>query len=119
VTISGILTSSGVGVADKTITLTYYNGAEWHSIGTATTNPDGTYSYNWTIPAEIENGVSPLKADFAGDGTYLESTASTGTPGNGGNLTVVPESWGSIVALAACFGGALVFLKLRSKRAAA
>jgi hypothetical protein len=118
VTISGVLTSSSVGVAGKTITLTYYNGAEWLSIGSATTNPDGTYSYDWTIPAEIENGLYPLKADFAGDSTYLASTASTGTPGNGGNLTVLPEAWGSIVALLACFGGALVFFKLRSKNPA-
>jgi 5-hydroxyisourate hydrolase-like protein (transthyretin family) len=119
VTISGALTSSGSGVADKTITLVYHNGITWCPIDSVTTNFDGTYSYAWTVPAEIENGVYPLKADFAGDSTYLSSTASTGTAGNGSSLTVLPEAWGSIVALVACFGGSLVFFKLRSKHPAA
>jgi hypothetical protein len=115
VLISGALTSSSTGVAGKTITLTYHNGITWCSIDSVTTNIDGTYSYDWIVPVEIENGVYPIKADFAGDGTYLSSTASTGTVGNGASLTVLPEAWSSIVALVACFSGTLVFFKLRSK----
>jgi hypothetical protein len=119
VLISGALTSSSVGVGGKTITLTYHNGVTWCLIGSVTTNLDGTYSYDWTVPAEIENGVYPLKAEFAGDSTYLSSTAITGTAGNGASLTVLPEAWSSILALVACFGGTLVFFKLRSKHPAA
>jgi hypothetical protein len=114
VIISGALTSS-TGLGGKTVTLTYHNGEAWVLIGSVTTNPDGTYSREWVVPAEIKNGVYPMKADFAGDETYLSSTASTGTAGNGASLTVLPEAWSSILALVACLGGTLVFFKIRSK----
>jgi hypothetical protein len=58
----------------------------------------------------------PVKADFLGDSSYLASSALTGSGGNGPLLQVLPESWGSIVALVACFGGALLFIKVYTKR---
>lgn len=117
VTILGTLTGEGTGVGGKTISLSYYNGATWVPIGSTITTAGGSYSYGWTIPSGIANGEYPLKANFGGDTLYLSSSASTGTPGNGGNVHVLPESWSSIVALLACFAGAFVFLKFRSKKA--
>jgi uncharacterized repeat protein (TIGR02543 family) len=115
VIISGVLTSASTGIADKTISLTYYDGATWQAIGTATSLSDGSYSYTWTIPEALTDGVYPLKADFAGDSNYQASSASGELIGFGVHMEVLPESWGSIIALIACFGGAIVFFKLRSK----
>jgi hypothetical protein len=114
--IHGTLLSGTIGLSAKTITLSYYNGSVWCNIGSTTTASDGTYSYTWTVPASLENGVYPVKATFAGDSTYPTCSATTGSVGNGVSLSVLPESWGSIVALAACFAGTLVFIKLRSKQ---
>ncbi len=115
-TITGLLTSGSGGISGKTISLSYYDGAAWVSIVTVTTASDGTYTYDWTIPTEIANGQYPVQAEFAGDISYQTSTAFTGSPGNSGNLTVLPESSvGSIVALVACFAGTLAFFKIRAK----
>jgi len=116
-TITGLLNSGTGGVSGKTIKLSYYNGAAWVSISTVTTASDGTYTYDWTVPIEIANGQYPVQAEFEGDSSYQASSATTGSPGNGGNLTVLPESSvGSIVALVACFAGALAFFTIRAKR---
>jgi uncharacterized repeat protein (TIGR02543 family) len=114
VTISGTLTSGSCGISGKTIVLTYYDGATWHNIG-QTTTCNGAYSYTWTIPTELATGVYPLKASYAGDSCYQASNASGELSFYGVHLQVLPESLGSIVALVACFGGAVVFIKLRSK----
>jgi hypothetical protein len=116
VTIMGALTGEGLGVAGKTISLSYYNGASWVSIGSATTTSSGYYSYGWTLPSSIAEGEYPLKATFGGDVLYLASSGSTGTPGNGGNVHVLPESDGSIVALFACLAGSLVFIGIRARK---
>jgi hypothetical protein len=115
VTISGTLTSSCTGVAGKSIRLTYYDGAAWYSIGTATTLSGGSYGYTWTIPEALADGIYPLKADFAGDSNYQASSASGELMGFGVHMEVLPESWGSIIALFACFGATVLFFKLRSK----
>jgi hypothetical protein len=114
--ISGTLTSGCSGLSGKTITLTYYDGATWQSIGQTTTLSNGAYSFTWTVPAELTTGVYPLKASYAGDSCYQASSASGELTFYGMHLQVLPESWGSIVALVACFGGAVVFFKLRSKQ---
>ncbi len=114
-TIQGTLTSGGSGVVGKTVTLSYFNGASWCPIALTTTTAGGAYTYDWTVPA-IVNGVYPVKAEFAEDSSYLGSSAITGSTGNGPSLQVLPESWSSVVALLACFGGALVFFKVRAKR---
>ena len=46
--ISGVLTSSGSGVAGKTIMLSYFNGANWVPIASTATAADGRYTYAWT-----------------------------------------------------------------------
>lgn len=117
VTLSGTLKSTTTGLSGKIVTLTYYNGTVWCSIGSTTTTSGGSYIYSWTIPKSLANGQYPVKATFSGDTSYQSSSATTGTDGNGLHLMVLPESWGSIVALAACFGGAIVFFKVRSKQA--
>jgi hypothetical protein len=116
VTISGQLICNGAGVACKTVALSYYDGSNWILIASVTTATDGGYSYDWAVPQELQNGMYPVKADFLGDSSYLASSALTGSGGNGPLLQVLPESWGSIVALVACFGGALLFIKVYTKR---
>jgi hypothetical protein len=116
VTISGALTSRNCGIPCKTITLSYFDGTTWRSIGQVTTGCGGVYSYSWTIPQDVVNGQYPLKAEFAGDCCYQGTSAMTGTMGNGGSLFVVPEVGGALGALGACIGSTLVYGKLRSKR---
>ncbi len=112
-TISGTLTSGGSGVQGKTIALTYFDGFDWLSIGSITTDADGAYSYTWEVPASIENGQYALKAEFAGDSGYLASSATTDSC-NGGGLLVLPEYlWGGLAALIASFGAAIVFFRIR------
>jgi hypothetical protein len=117
VTLSGTLTSGSTGLNCKTITLSYYNGATWVAIGQATTNSNGAYSYTWTVPTELTSGIYPLKASFGGDSCYQASNANTELTFDGVQLQVLPEAWGSIVALFACFAGAIVFVKLRRNTA--
>ncbi len=109
VVISGTLTSSNVGVSGKTIVISYYDGS-WNTIGSTSTQTDGTYTYNWTVPSTIANGQYALKAYFAGDSSYNECAATTGGCGNGGNLFVLPEyALGGLLALAACFTALALF----------
>jgi uncharacterized repeat protein (TIGR02543 family) len=117
-TIAGTLTSGSSGLSGKTVTLTYYDGVAWQSIGQTTTGCNGAYSYTWTVPTQMATGVYPLKASYAGDSCYQASNASGELTFYGMHLVVLPESLGSIVALVACFGGAVVFFKLRSKSGA-
>ncbi len=115
--ISGYLTSEGSGIGGKTISLAYFDGSNWQSIASVTTASDGSYSYDWDVPETILNGQYPVKAEFAGEGCYLGSTAITGSTGNGTHLMVVPENeLGSVVALLAVLAAVLLFFKLRVKR---
>lgn len=114
VTISGVLTSGSTGLTGKTITLSYYNATTWVAIGQVTTTTGGAYTYTWIVPTDLATGVYPLKANFAGDSSYQASSASGELTLYGMHVVVLPESLGSIVALIACFGGAVVFFKLRS-----
>jgi hypothetical protein len=115
--ISGTLTSGCSGLSGKTVTITYYDGVAWQSIGQTTTGCNGAYTYTWTVPTQMATGVYPLKASFAGDNCYQASSASGELTFYGMHLVVLPEMLGSLVALVACFGGAVVFIKLRSKKA--
>lgn len=113
--ISGALTSSGSGVAGKTIVLSYFDCSGWVPINSVTTGADGSYSYNWDVPATLANGVYAVKAEFAGDCSYTGCAATTGTCGNGPNLFVLPEYvWGSLAALVTCFAALTLFKKRSS-----
>ncbi|MCW4025073.1 MAG: hypothetical protein NWF01_08575 [Candidatus Bathyarchaeota archaeon] len=110
--ISGQLTSSCVGVAGKTISLAYLNTTTYIPIATVTTQSDGTFSYNWEVPAYIQNGEYTIQAQFAGDSNYEASSANTGSGSNGPNLFVLPEyELGTITAIIACFAAVLLFKK--------
>ena len=92
ITVAGTLTSTGAGVTGKTITLTYYNGLTWCSIGSPTTSAGGAYTYSWTVPAELANGVYPVKATFAGDSSLPRQFSKHRNHRNGPSLQVLPES---------------------------
>jgi hypothetical protein len=115
--ITGRLMSASLGVANKPIVLTYLNGSTWIPIATATSMSNGTYSYTWTLSAFIQNGQHLVKAEFAGDSSYLANSAVTGSIGNGGNLFVLPEyNWGALTAVIACFGAVLIYKKRGNTR---
>lgn len=115
--LSGRLTLANdnlVGIADKQVILSYFDGVEWHTITTVTTGADGSYSYDWTLPQGGAAGVLQVKASFEGDpeGTSPQYQACSSTA-VGNNIQVLPEySLGGLVAFAACFIGFAVF-KLR------
>jgi hypothetical protein len=109
ITITGTLTSSSTGVSGKTIVLSYFDGSQWQQIGTTTTQGDGTYQYDWTVPATLPNGQYSLRADFAGDTPYLASTSTVS--GNDLSLIVLPEySFGGIIGIVACLAAMLLFI---------
>jgi hypothetical protein len=117
-TLSGRLTlanDSTVGVANKPVILSYFD-AGWQTITNVTTDADGGYSYDWTLPQDLEAGPLPMKASFEGDpeGTspqYLAcDSVAIGNP-----LLLLPEyALGGLVALTACFAAFAVF-KLHKK----
>jgi hypothetical protein len=110
-TLTGKLTSQETAVPAKPIELSYFDGAHWIPIVTATTDADGVYSYVWEVPSTIPNGQYSVKAVFGGDGTYRASSAGTTS---GPTLFVLPEYlWGGLAALGACFL-ALVLFKNRN-----
>jgi hypothetical protein len=74
-TVSGTLTTNGVGVSGETIVLVF----GWNSnIVTVTTAPDGSYIYSATAPASA--GSYKVQAfflgDYSGNPQYLPSTAT-------------------------------------------
>ena len=110
-TISGYLTSGGLGVSGKTIAISYNSGAS-SPIGVCVSGANGYYQFLWDVPVSVANGYYVIKAEFAGDASYLGSSAQTS---GGGNLFVVPEfPFGALAALAACLGAFAVFKKRRS-----
>ncbi|MCW4005409.1 MAG: hypothetical protein NWF04_02245 [Candidatus Bathyarchaeota archaeon] len=112
-TISGVLTdvTAAAGIAGKTISLYRSEGANWVRIGQTTTEADGSYSYDWT--PNVPNGYYHIKAEFAQDTEYFESTAQTEAPMLG--VHVVPEyTLGALLAIAACFAALLVYRKTKT-----
>src|SRR5665647_712367 len=86
-TITGKLTSGGLGLNDKTVKLFYLNPTE-NPIAEVQTNIAGEYTYSWTVPFNtLPNGEYPIKAVFEGDADY-QADSEVSTP-NG--LFVVPE----------------------------
>lgn len=125
--ISGFLTDANdrAGISGATVTLAYaYASTEygtpppdtkWTTIGTALTKADGSYSYVWDPPVELENGYYWISASFAGDAAkeYLQSSAHTGVdlvP----NLLIVPEQ--STALAVASLMAALAIFMLRTRR---
>jgi hypothetical protein len=87
-TITGKLTSGSTGVAGKLITLMYNYGNGYNIITTITTDPSGSYKYNWNIPDTLPNGLYIIKATFVDNGNYKASSAETSCRRD---ITVVPE----------------------------
>jgi hypothetical protein len=107
--ISGTLTGQEAGISGKTVTISLFNVTEWVTLGTAQTQADGTYQYDWHTPVDLTNGPYYLKADFAGDTPYLPSTSTVA--GNNLSLMVLPEyEFGGIIGIAACFAAMALFL---------
>lgn len=81
VTTSGRLTgANGNGVAQKAITITFYNP---NPVSVAThTDVNGQYSYTWDV--NLPGGTYTITASFAGDSSYNPSQAS-------GTLLVVAQ----------------------------
>ncbi len=116
-TIQGFLTSGGSGVAGKQITLTFFDGSTWQTIGTATTQSDGSYSFIWNVPTTLPNGFYLVKADFAGDTYYYPSNAVTSNTPGGGGLLVAPEYvLGALASIGACFAALAVVKKGRKTK---
>ncbi len=59
--ITGALTSSGTGIAGKTVSLSYFDGVAWNPIGTATTEPTEPTSTHGTSPIRCLTVNMPLK----------------------------------------------------------
>ncbi|MFQ6064812.1 MAG: hypothetical protein ACE5L6_04975, partial [Candidatus Bathyarchaeia archaeon] len=87
VTISGSLMSNGAGVGGKTIQLSYAPSGSawggptgpWEDIGTDSTDATtGLYSFDWTVPGDLELGYYVIRAEFEGDSGYDQSNATTG-----------------------------------------
>jgi hypothetical protein len=113
--ISGTLTvtSSHAGIPSRAITVSYFDGTAWNTIGTATTNAAGVYYIAWVVPSTLPNGFHPIKAEFSGDGQYLSCSAVTS--GDGDGIFTLPEYlYGGLVALLACFGAFAIFKKRSS-----
>ena len=75
VTITGNLTSNGVGVPNAWIVLsskTYIEGAVWNEIESVKTDNQGKYSTFWKPP----RGAYQVKATWMGDSTYPETNVS-------------------------------------------
>lgn len=100
-----------VGVPNKEIILSYFDGENWNIITTTTTGADGSYSFQWSLPADIPNGPQMVKATFSGDpqGASPQYMGSESVS-NGIGIYVLPEySLGGIVAFAMAFGAFAVF----------
>jgi len=109
-TITGALSSQGIGISGKTMVLSFYNVSQWQQISSVTTQSDGTYQYLWTVPTALANGQYMVKADFAGDSPYLASSSIDS--GTTLTLTVLPEySFGGLTAIAVCLAAMLAFYR--------
>jgi hypothetical protein len=118
-TISGQLSSSGVGLSGKNISL-YYSDSTQHFIAEVTTGAGGQYSYEWNVPVApdgysaewLPNGEYPIIATFSGDADYATISATSAPH----NLFVVPEYlFGGLLVVIACFGAFLVAKKTLRK----
>jgi len=70
VTVSGSISPSHSGV---NVTISYNDHGAWNTLATATSAPDGSYSYLWT-PSPI--GSYQLKASWEGDESHSGATSS-------------------------------------------
>jgi len=125
-TISGQLTNLGSGLTGKTIKLYYQGGAggqnvpptdgTWTLIKQTLTGSGGSYSDTWDPLDTLPNGWYWIKASFEGDADYGPSSATTGVD-TVSNLFVIPEyAVGTILALAVCFAGVIVYRKSKYDR---
>jgi PKD repeat protein len=83
VLITGNLTYNGRGVPNETVsfyTKVYLDEAPWVPIGTAKTQSDGTYSYEW---ATVKSSGYQVKAEWPGNTTYPQTSVTN-------NLYVIP-----------------------------
>lgn len=89
VTLSGVLTSDGMGISGKQINLYRSNGGGWTSIGSAVTSlGTGAYAYAWQVPSDLSSGSYQFRAEFAGDSQY------PGAYGVSGSVQVLDPSIG-------------------------
>jgi 5-hydroxyisourate hydrolase-like protein (transthyretin family) len=81
VTISGVLTSEGLGVAGKTVNIYRSSGANWVSIGSVQTSAGtGGYAFTWRVPTDLASGNYQFNATFNGDSQYPScNTVTTGS----------------------------------------
>lgn len=83
VLITGNLTCNGQGVPNEIVsfyTKVYLDEAPWVPIGTAKTQSDGTYSYEWTT---MKPSGYQVKAEWTGNTTYPQTSVTN-------NLYVIP-----------------------------
>jgi len=71
VTISGSI--NPVRSAEVTIDVSTDAGASWTLLTAVTSNPDGSYEYEWNP----EVGSYEIKASWAGDGGYFGASSET------------------------------------------
>ena len=70
ITLTGKLTLASditAGVPTKEVTLSYFDGENWNTITTTTTDTDGSFSTNWIVPTNMTSGPYPVKVVFNGD----------------------------------------------------
>ena len=128
-TISGRLTSGGLGVLGKSVRLFYQAGAtdftgtpsdgtwtELPYVSAPTTEADGNYSYAWDPPVSLSNGYYWIKAWFEGDTGYTASSNTTGVDVVH-NLLVVPVMpLGALMAVFSMVGALGGYVGLRRYR---
>ncbi len=110
------------GISGKALTISYFDGSTWQILpATGSTDSNGLYAYDWSVPATLPNGPHIVAVAFAGDPDgsnpkYAAANAETDGTSGGSGLFVVPEYLlGPFAALVACITGFLVF-KTRNKR---
>lgn len=112
VTINGTLEyrdDAWLPLPNKDVNLYYaeVEGEEWNPIGTATTETDGEYRYEWTVNLPL--GEYLLNATYAGDERYRPCEAITYRLPRG--LLVIPETQAGSIATLTCMFIALIIIR--------
>jgi len=81
---------------------------EWNPIGTATTDTEGQYKYEWTVNLPL--GEYILKVTYAGNERYRPCEATTMPRG----LLVIPETQAGSIATLTCMLIALIVIRKRT-----